>query len=135
MIQLITPLLLIRKYIKEKYANLDYHSIYRSLFCLIISMYSSFIIYFNWDSFVQNPLITSYSSYLINISMLMYMIIDLGWMVINNKYRIDLFLHHILCLFVYLYYYDYMILTYYAINECLSAFNWISLIYPNYEIN
>jgi hypothetical protein len=45
----------------------------------------------------------------------------------------DLFIHHVLCIIVYTKYSSNILLTYYAINEIISAFNWVSLIFPKYE--
>jgi hypothetical protein len=131
MIHIATILLFIRNYIKYNFANIDYHSLYRSLFCLCITIFSSYTIFLNWDQFILNPECTSLLSYILNIFMLFYMLYDLIWIFIKRKFRLDLIIHHIFCLFIYYNYYSYMCVTYYIINECISAFNWVTIIFPN----
>ena len=133
MLQFITTLLLIKNYIKIKFPNLDYHSIYRSLFCLFISISSCFTIFFHWKTFLSNPMAYTLESYLINMFMIFYMGYDLVWIFVKKRFRFDLVIHHVLCIICYYIYSSHILLTYYAINEVISAFNWISLIYPNYD--
>jgi hypothetical protein len=133
MLQFITTLLLIKNYIKITFPNLDYHSIYRSLFCLFISISSCFTIFYHWETFKSNPLAYTLESYLINMFMIFYMGYDLIWIFVKKRFRLDLVIHHILCIICYYKFSSHILLTYYAINEVISAFNWISLIYPNYD--
>jgi len=133
MLQFITSLVLVREYFKNKFNNLDYHSIYRSWFCLLISILSSCTMFINWDTFIENPLITNSFSYILNTFMIVYMGYDIICFLINEKLRIDLLCHHILCLIIFIFYREHLLLTFYSICEVISAFNWIGIIYPNYN--
>ena len=133
MLSIITTLLLIKNFIKIKFPDLDYHSIYRSLFCFFISTFSCFTIFINWDIFITDPLAYTLQSYIINTFMVVYMGYDLIWIFVKKRFRLDLFIHHILCLIGYIMYGQHILLTYYAINEIISAFNWVSLVFPNYD--
>jgi hypothetical protein len=74
---------------KTKFINIDYHSIYRSFCCWLISISSSFIIFFNWDQFIENPMSYNIFSYLVNIFMLVYLGIDLIWIILKKKLRLE----------------------------------------------
>ena len=133
MLPIITTLLLIKNYIKLKFPDLDYHSIYRSLFCFAISTLSCFTIFLEWNTFISDPMAFTLQSYLINTFMVVYMAYDLIWIFVKKRFRFDLFIHHVVCLIVYMNYRSHILLTYYAINEIISAFNWVSLVFPNFE--
>ena len=59
------------------------------------------------------------------------MVYDFIYFFIRKKIRIELCLHHLLCAYLF-YYYNLLILTFCSTCEIISAFNWISIIYPKY---
>lgn len=126
-------LLIFRFSIKKKFITLDYHSLFRSFFCFGISMGSigTSIIY--WDDLVINPLSSNIISNIINNFMLEYMVLDLIYFFYSNKIRPELIFHHIISGILYYFGSNYIILTFCSICEILSAFNWISILFPNYE--
>jgi hypothetical protein len=119
----------ITKYFLIKY---DYHNIFRSIFCLVISLSSLSISLLNWNNLINNPLDSMIFSSIINKLMFCYMIYDLFYFFIKQKIRYELCFHHIICALLF-YNYNYNILTFCSTCEILSGFNWISLIYPKYE--
>lgn len=50
-----------------------------------------------------------------------------------KELRPELIFHHIICIGLYGLFYDKSIMAFCALGEILSAFNWIGIIYPQYE--
>lgn len=111
----------------------DLHSLFRSFFCFFISMMSLFFSINNWNILIQNPLQTTQLSLIINKLMFSYMLFDTIYFIQSNTIRIELIFHHIICLLLYGLCYDKSILSFCALGEILSAFNWIGILYPKYE--
>lgn len=133
MIFYIIFLLIFRNLIKIFFINYDYHSLFRSFFCLSISALSICTSIYNWNNLIINPLGSNKISNQINKLMLTYMLFDLVYFAYKNNYRIELVIHHILCFIIFLFFSDSCILTFCSINEILSAFNWIGILFPKYE--
>jgi hypothetical protein len=72
-------------------------------------------------------------SLIVNNLMLAYIIIDTSYYLHKQNYRVELIIHHLICLFIYGFFRDKCILNFCSINEILSSFNWIGIIYPNLE--
>ena len=126
-------IILILKYIIKYYLrNYDYHNIFRSIFCLLISLSSLSISLLNWNNLIINPLSSSIISSIINKFMFCYMIYDLIYFFIRQRIRYELCFHHAICALLF-YNYNYNILTFCSTCEIISGFNWISIIYPKYE--
>ena len=126
-------ILLFRKAIKKLFGDYDYHTLFRSFFCLFISTLSMGTSLWNWNLLLTNPMGKNYISSIINNLMLSYMIVDTSYFLYKKNFRIELMAHHLVCLFAYGFYTDTCILSFCSINEILSSFNWIGIIYPNLE--
>lgn len=126
-------ILLFRKIIKTIFRKFDYHTLFRSFFCLIISTLSMGISILNWNLLLSNPLETNNLSIFSNNLMLSYMIIDTIYFIYKQNYRRELMIHHIICLIIYTFFRDTCILSFCSINEILSSFNWVGIIYPNLD--
>lgn len=113
--------------------NIDSHSLFRSFFCFFISTLSmgSSIIY--WNYLITNPLNPTYLSTIINKLMFSYMIFDTGYFVLVKNTRFELLVHHVICIGLYGFFWDKLLLSFCSISEILSAFNWIGILYPNHE--
>jgi len=134
MLNILTILMFCRQFIKKNYSDKDYHSIYRSIYCLLITIFSFYQTSCNWIEFKQFPMLeASYSSLLINNFMFVYMIYDIWYFFYSKKIRYDLLLHHVLCLIIFYYYKNYFIMTYGSIAEIISSMNWLSLINKKYN--
>lgn len=116
------------------------HTLFRSFFCFFISSLSLCFSVLNWSNLITKPLESTYLSTIINKLMLSYMLIDTSYLV--NIYlttidikeiRIELIIHHIICIGLYGLFYDKSIMAFCALGEILSAFNWIGIIYPQHE--
>lgn len=126
-------LFILRKLIKNIFRKKEYHTIFRSFFCLFISTFSIGISVLNWKHLMTTPLEPNYYFCIINKFMLSYMLIDTLYFVSMQQYRIELMIHHILCLLLYGFNLNKSILAFCAINEILSSFNWVGIIYPKFE--
>lgn len=126
-------ILVFKKLIKMLFKSFDHHILFRSFFCLFISTLSMGISIINWNILLKNPLETNNLSLVSNNLMLGYMIIDTIHYLYKQNYRIDLLLHHFVCLLIFGLHLDKNILSFCSINEILSSFNWIGIIYPNLE--
>ncbi len=124
---------LFRKLIKYIFKQKDYHSIFRSFFCLFISTLSMGISIFNWEHLIITPLEPNNYFIFINKFMFSYMLIDTCYFIYLNQYRFELIMHHVVCLILYGFNLNKSILGFCAANEILSAFNWIGLVYPKFE--
>jgi len=134
MLNILTILMFCRQFIKKNFGDKDYHSIYRSIYCLLITIFSFYQTSCHWIELKQFPMLNStYSSLLINNFMFVYMIYDIWYFFYSKKIRYDLLLHHILCMIVFYYYKNYFIMTYGSIAEIISAMNWLSLIKKKYN--
>ena len=129
----ISILILFRQIIKSIWTNYDYHSLFRSFFCFIISSMSLFTSIIYWNDLITNPFDYNLSSYIINNFVLYYMVVDLVYFIYTKKIRIELILHHIMCFLLFNFFSEYFILTFCTICEIISAFNWIGILFPNYE--
>jgi hypothetical protein len=87
----------------------------------------------NWNLLLTNPLGIDNLSLFVNYMMLSYMIVDTIFYLYKKNYRLELMFHHIICLFVYGFFFNKRILSFCAINEILSSYNWIGILYPNLE--
>ena len=131
-IQLIL-IIFFRYIIKILFKNYDYHSLFRSFFCFGISSLSIITCVIYWKSLIENPISYNSISYLINTFMFNYMIYDLIYFIYSKKIRTELILHHAISGLLFLFYKEYFILTFCSSCEILSAFNWIGILFPNYE--
>lgn len=122
--------LLINKY----FANInENHSLFRSFFCFFISTLSLFNSVIEWNNLITNPVGFTYLSTIINKFMLSYMLVDTLYFISIKNMRVELLLHHIICIILYGLFYDKAILSFCACAEILSAFNWIGILYPKIE--
>jgi hypothetical protein len=134
MLNILTVLMFCRQFIKKNYSDKDYHSIYRSVYCLLITIFSLYQTSYNWNELRQFPMLkATNSSLLINNFMFVYMIYDIWYFFYSKKIRYDLLLHHILCMIVFYNYKNYFIMTYGSMAEIISAMNWLSLINKKYN--
>jgi hypothetical protein len=134
MLNILTVLMFCRQFIKKNFSDKDYHSIYRSIYCLLITIFSFYQTSYNWTELKQFPMLNaSYSSLLINNFMFVYMIYDIWYFFYSKKIRYDLLLHHILCMIIFYYYKNYFIMTYGSMAEIISSMNWLSLINKKYN--
>ena len=130
---LLVILIFCRQFIKKNYSNKDYHSIYRSIYCMFITIFSLYQTYYNFTELKQFPLLkATNTSLLINNFMFVYMIYDIWYFFYSKKVRYDLLLHHILCLIAFYNYKNYFFMTFGSIAEIISAMNWLSLIKKKY---
>jgi len=129
MLNFLTILVFCRQFIKKIFGNKDYHSIYRSFYCMFITIFSIYQTYFNWGNLIENPLLESNTySLIINNFMFVYMIYDIWYFFYSKKIRYDLLFHHIICLVAFYYYKKYFFMTFGSIAEIISSLNWLSLI-------
>ncbi len=129
MLNFLTILVFCRQFIKKFFGNKDYHSIYRSFYCMFITIFSIYQTYFNWGNLIENPLLESNTySLIINNFMFVYMIYDIWYFFYSKKIRYDLLFHHIICLIAFYYYKNYFFMTFGSIAEIISSLNWLSLI-------
>ena len=129
MLNFLTILVFCRQFIKKIFGNKDYHSIYRSFYCMFITIFSFYQTYFNWDKMKKNPLLeANTSSLIINNFMFVYMIYDIWYFFYSKKIRYDLLFHHIICLIAFYYYKQYFFMTFGSMAEIISSVNWLSLI-------
>jgi hypothetical protein len=134
MLNILTVLMFCRQFIKKNFSDKDYHSIYRSIYCLLITLFSFYQTSYNWKELKQFPMLNAtYSSLLINNFMFVYMIYDIWYFFYSKKIRYDLLFHHIICMITFYYYKNYFIMTYGSIAEIISALNWLSLINNKYN--
>ena len=126
-------ILLFRKIIKKLFSNYEYHSLFRSFFCSFISTLSIGASILNWNLLLTNPIDNNNISLIINNLMLSYILIDTCYYLYKKNYRMELLVHHLICLFFYGFFRDKCILSFCSINEILTSFNWIGIIYPNLE--
>lgn len=134
MLNILTILMFCRQFIKKNFGDKDYHSIYRSIYCLLITIFSFYQTSCNWSELKQFPMLSATSSSLIiNNFMFVYMIYDIWYFFYSKKIRYDLLLHHILCMIIFYYYKNYFIMTFGSIAEIISAMNWLSLIKKKYN--
>jgi hypothetical protein len=134
MLNILTILMFCRQFIKKKFGDKDYHSIYRSIYCLLITIFSLYQTSCNWNELKQFPMLhATHSSLIINNFMFVYMIYDIWYFYYSKKIRYDLLFHHILCMISFYNYKKYFIMTYGSIAEIISAMNWLSLINKKYN--
>ena len=133
LLKYIIQIIIFRKIIKLLFANYDYHTLFRSFFCLFISSFSFIASIYNWDKLLTNPFESNYLSLIINNLMISYMLIDTGYFLFKQNYRMELIFHHVICIGFYGFYNDTGILSFCAGCEILSAFNWVGIIFPNLE--
>jgi hypothetical protein len=134
MLNILTVLMFCRQFIKKNFSDKDYHSIYRSIYCLLITIFSFYQTNYNWKELKQFPMMNAtYSSLLINNFMFVYMIYDIWYFFYSKKIRYDLLFHHILCMIAFYNYKNYFIMTYGSIAEIISAMNWLSIINNKYN--
>ncbi len=129
MLNFLTILVFCRQFIKKIFGNKDYHSIYRSFYCMFITIFSIYQTYYNWGNLIENPLLDSNTySLIINNFMFVYMIYDIWYFFYSKKIRYDLLFHHVICLVAFYYYKKYFFMTFGSIAEIISSLNWLSLI-------
>ena len=134
MLNILTILMFCRQFIKKNFEDKDYHSIYRSIYCLLITIFSFYQTSCNWTELKQFPMLNATrSSLIINNFMFVYMIYDIWYFFYSKKIRYDLLFHHILCMIAFYNYKNYFIMTYGSIAEIISAMNWLSLINKKYN--
>lgn len=112
------------------------HSLFRSFFCFFISTLSLCFSVCYWNHLLLTPLDSTYLSTIINQLMLSYMLVDIIYLAITTnikEIRIELIFHHVICICLYGAFYDKSIMAFCALGEILSAFNWIGILYPQYE--
>lgn len=113
--------------------NVDSHSLFRSFFCFFISTLSMGSSIINWTHLITNPLHPTYLSSIINKLIFSYMIVDTTYFVLEKNIRLELLVHHAICIGLYGFFWDKSLLSFCSISEILSAFNWIGILYPNHE--
>lgn len=123
------------KYIIDNYYKQisNSHSLFRSFFCFFISTLSLCFSIYNWSYLLTSSLESSHLSIIINKLMLAYMIIDTLYLITNKELRIELIFHHGVCIGLYGFFYDKSIMAFCALGEILSSYNWIGIMYPQYE--
>jgi len=90
MLNILTVLMFCRQFIKKNYSDKDYHSIYRSIYCLLITIFSLYQTNKNWKELKQFPMMNaSHSSLLINNFMFVYMIYDIWYFFYSKKISHD----------------------------------------------
>jgi hypothetical protein len=120
-------------YVFKNLVIINTHSLFRSFFCFFISTLSMGSSIINWNHLITNSLNPTYLSTIINKLMLAYMIIDTMYFIFEKNIRLELLFHHTICIGLYGFFWDKSILSFCSISEILSAFNWIGILYPNYE--
>lgn len=117
----------------KKFNARDLHTLFRSFFCFFISNISLIFSIIYWNKLINYPLEKKFFSSIINNLMLSYMIIDTGFFIINKETRIEIILHHVICIILFGFFDDKSILAFSSIGEMLSSFNWIAVLYPHHE--
>ena len=134
MIFYLVTIILFKIIINKIFKNVNStHVLFRSFFCFFISTLSLFYSVYDWDNLITNPLSSSFLSLVINKLMLSYMLVDTGYFILGKNFRIELLLHHIICIGLFGLFYNKKILAFCACAEILSAFNWIGNLYPELE--
>ena len=129
-------IILFKQIINNSFSKINnIHSLFRSFFCFFISSLSLCFSICYWSHLISNPLKPIYLSTLINQLMLAYMLVDTTYFAISctKEIRLELIFHHIICICLYGIFYDKSIMAFCALGEILSAFNWIGILYPQYE--
>jgi len=124
-------IIIFQKYIKTIFKKFNYHELFRSFFCFIISTLSLITCFLYWNELIINPLGSRWISSNINKFMLSYIGYDTLYYLNSNNYRIDLLIHHVICGIIFAFYYDKLLLTFCSINEIISAFNWVGILFPH----
>ena len=128
MISFFATLVFLREYIKNKFGDKDYHSIYRSFYCFLITIMCSLYGLSYYKYFAINPYYSDGYSYVINTVMIAYMIYDIIYFFYSYKFRYDLLFHHIISLIGFICYRKYFFITFCCIAEIISSLNWLYLI-------
>ena len=127
-------IILFKQMVDNYYKNIIMsHGLFRSFFCFFISTISLCFSIYNWDHLLYSPLEPTNFSIIINKLMLSYTLVDTTYFVITKQTRYELILHHLVCIFLYGLLYDKSIMAFCALGEILSAFNWVGILYPQYE--
>lgn len=132
----LTIIVIFKQIINNIFKNtVNKHSLFRSFFCFFISSLSLCFSICHWSHLLSNSLQSTYLSFIINKLMLSYMLVDTFFISTTHikELRIELIFHHVICIGLYGLFYDKAILAFCALGEILSAFNWIGIIYPQYE--
>lgn len=85
----------------------NYHEIFRSFSCLIITISSLFLLIINHNNlFIEytNPIIIYYNNFII-----VYLIYDMLKLIYHKNFRYELYLHHLLTIYAY---YIYMVVLF-----------------------
>ena len=131
-----TIIIIFKQTINNIFKNtVNKHPLFRSFFCFFISTLSLCFSICHWSYLLSNSLEPTFLSSVINKLMLAYMLVDTFYITTTDTkdLRIELIFHHIICVGLYGLFYDKAILAFCALGEILSAFNWIGIIYPQYE--
>ena len=132
MISFFATLVFLREYIKNKFGDKDYHSIYRSFFCFLITIMCGLYGLSYYQYFAVNPYYSDGYSYVINTVMIAYMIYDIVYFFYSYKFRYDLLFHHVISLIGFICYRKYFFITFCCVAEIISALNWLYLINEKY---
>ena len=128
-------IILFKQTINNYYKNITgCHDLFRSYFCFFISTISLCFSIYSWEHLLSNPLEPTNFAIFINKLMLSYTLVDTTYFIITKQIRTELILHHIVCICLYGLLYDKSILAFCTLGEILSAFNWIGILYPRYEL-
>lgn len=135
--------LLIKKYFSKvlNFSSNEIHILFRSFFCFFISSLSLFFSITHWNQLQSNaimPIKPTSLAFVINKLMLSYMIFDTYLYIVNkqngpSQFRIELLFHHLVSIGLYGLFGDHSIMAFCAMGEILSAFNWIGILFPQYE--
>lgn len=125
-----------QRIVKYYFSDKDYHGIYRSFFCLFITIYCTLISYTHWNILLNELYYISKYTIFTRDIFISYLILDLLYMIVKKQYRMDLLIHHVESLHIYFLFGDSLCCTFILISEIISAFNWINLIDFKYsELN
>lgn len=117
--------------------NNESHQLFRSAFCFFISTLSIVFSIIYWEYLISNSIETILLSTIINKLMFSYMLVDTLYICYDyynkNNLRLELVLHHLVCLCLYGIFWDKAILSFCSSAEILSAYNWVGILFPQYE--
>jgi hypothetical protein len=113
------------------FSKYNYHEIFRSLSCILITISSLYLLIINYNNlFVEytNSTIIDYNKFIIQ-----YLIYDIYKLLYHKNYRYDLYIHHLLTIYAY-YIYGGTISLLCGLVELYSSLNWLEFINKKFNL-
>ena len=110
----------------------NYHEIFRSFSCLIITFVSLFLLLNNYDNLYieyTNDTIIKFNNFIIH-----FLIYDIFKLIYHKNTRNDLYIHHMITIYAY-YIYGGVISLFCGLAEIYSSLNWLKFIDTDKKFN